>query len=88
MAYVASRYGGHPVVVHRDLGLVLRMQPGWRLLRDATEAERTALGNERQITLAEVESRAAAAAVPSSIVNSSTLELPLPEPSSRRPRRS
>lgn len=88
MAYVASRYGAHPVVVHRDLGLVLRMQPGWRLLRDATEAERAALGNERQLPLAEVESRAAAAAAPSSIVVSSSLELPLPETSSRRPRRS
>jgi hypothetical protein len=88
MAYVASRYGAHPVVVHRDLGLVLRMQPGWRLLRDATETEQAALGDERQLPLSEVESRAAAVSAPSSIVVSSTLELPLPEASSRRPRRS
>jgi hypothetical protein len=88
MAYVASRYGSHPVVVHRDLGLVLRMQPGWRLLREATEAEAAALGDERQLPLSEVESRTAAVPSPSSIVAQAVLELPLSEPSSRRPRRS
>ena len=89
MAFVASRYGAHPVVVHRDLGLILRMQPGWRLLRDATEAEQAALGAERQLPLAEIESRTAAASASSStIVVPSSLELPLSEVSTPRRKRS
>jgi len=88
MAFVASRYGAHPVVVHRDLGLILRMQPGWRLLRDATEAEKAALGTERQIPLSEIESRTAAASASSSIVVPSSLELPLSESSTPRRKRS
>lgn len=88
MAYVASRNGGHPIVVHRDLGLILRMQPGWRLLREATEAEHAALGDERQLPLSAIESRVAAASASSSIVVQSSLELSLPETSSTRRRRS
>jgi hypothetical protein len=88
MAYVASRNGAQPVVVQDHVGLRLRQQTGWRLLRPATEAETAALGDDREQPLSIIEARVAAAPAASSIiVVTSQSTLPLPDAADRRRRR-